>query len=338
MVIVMKPNATQQQIDNISEYLKKLGLGVHISMGAEYTIIGIIGDKRLLGDTPIELMPGVEKTIPIAEPYKLVTKTFKPEPTVIEVRGHKIGGGSLTVIAGPCAVESEEQTLTTAMAVKNAGAHMLRGGAYKPRTSPYSFQGLEEEGLKILAEARDATGLPIVSEVISPATLEISLKYLDVIQIGARNMQNFQLLREAGQARIPVILKRGISATIEEWLNAAEYIMSEGNYHVILCERGIRTFETSTRNTLDISAVPVLKEKTHLPVIVDPSHGTGKRDLVIPMSLAAIAAGADGLIVEVHRDPLHALSDGPQSLAPNDFADLMKRVTTLHNAMEHVNG
>lgn len=338
MVIVMKPNATQQQIDNISEYLKKLGLGVHISMGAEYTIIGIIGDKRLLGDTPIELMPGVEKTIPIAEPYKLVTKTFKPEPTVIEVRGHKIGGGSLTVIAGPCAVESEEQTLTTAMAVKNAGAHMLRGGAYKPRTSPYSFQGLEEEGLKILAEARDATGLPIVSEVISPATLEISLKYLDVIQIGARNMQNFQLLREAGQARIPVILKRGISATIEEWLNAAEYIMSEGNYHVILCERGIRTFETSTRNTLDISAVPVLKEKTHLPVIVDPSHGTGKRNLVIPMSLAAIAAGADGLIVEVHRDPLHALSDGPQSLAPNDFADLMKRVTTLHNAMEHVNG
>ncbi|MBZ4666202.1 3-deoxy-7-phosphoheptulonate synthase [Mahella sp.] len=338
MVIVMKPNATQQQIDNISEYLKKLGLGVHISMGAEYTIIGIIGDKRLLGDTPIELMPGVEKTIPIAETYKLVTKTFKPEPTVIEVRGHKIGGGSLTVIAGPCAVESEEQTMATAMAVKNAGAHMLRGGAYKPRTSPYSFQGLEEEGLKILAEARDATGLPIVSEVISPATLEISLKYLDVIQIGARNMQNFQLLREAGQARIPVILKRGISATIEEWLNAAEYIMSEGNYHVILCERGIRTFETSTRNTLDISAVPVLKEKTHLPVIVDPSHGTGKRDLVIPMSLAAIAAGADGLIVEVHRDPLHALSDGPQSLAPNDFADLMKRVTTLHNAMEHVNG
>ncbi|MDI3508757.1 MAG: 3-deoxy-7-phosphoheptulonate synthase [Clostridiales bacterium] len=338
MVIVMKPNATQQQIDNISEYLKKLGLGVHISAGAEYTIIGIIGDKRLLGDTPIELMPGVEKTIPIAEPYKLVTKTFKPEPTVIEVRGHKIGGGSLTVIAGPCAVESEDQTLATAIAVKNAGAHMLRGGAYKPRTSPYSFQGLEEEGLKILAEARDATGLPIVSEVISPASLEISLKYLDIIQIGARNMQNFQLLREAGQARVPVILKRGISATIEEWLNAAEYIMSEGNYQIILCERGIRTFETATRNTLDISAVPVLKEQTHLPVIVDPSHGTGKRDLVIPMSLAAIAAGADGLIVEVHRDPLHALSDGPQSLAPDDFAELMKRVKILHNAMEHVNG
>jgi 3-deoxy-7-phosphoheptulonate synthase len=215
---------------------------------------------------------------------------------------------------------------------------MLRGGAYKPRTSPYSFQGLEEEGLKILAEARDATGLPIVSEVISPASLEISLKYLDIIQIGARNMQNFQLLREAGQARVPVILKRGISATIEEWLNAAEYIMSEGNYQIILCERGIRTFETATRNTLDISAVPVLKEQTHLPVIVDPSHGTGKRDLVIPMSLAAIAAGADGLIVEVHRDPLHALSDGPQSLAPDDFAELMKRVKILHNAMEHVNG
>lgn len=338
MVIVMRPDATQEQIDNISEYLKKLGLDVHISKGAEYTIIGIIGDKRLLGDTPLELMPGVEKTIPIAEPYKLVTKTFKPEPTVIDVRGHKVGGGTLTVIAGPCAVENKEQTIETAIAVKNAGAHMLRGGAYKPRTSPYSFQGLEEEGLKILAEAREITGLPIVSEVISPSSLETALKYLDVVQIGARNMQNFQLLREVGQARIPVILKRGISATIEEWLNAAEYIMSEGNYQIIMCERGIRTFETATRNTLDISAVPVLKSKTHLPVIVDPSHGTGKRDLVIPMSLAAIAAGADGIIVEVHRDPMHALSDGPQSLSHDDFAVLMKKITALYNAMEHVNG
>lgn len=336
MVIVMQPNATQQQIDTISDYLKRLGLGVHISKGSEYTIIGIIGDKRVLGDTPIELMPGVEKTIPIAEPYKLVTKTFKPEPTVIDVRGHKIGGGSLTVIAGPCAIESEEQTISTAIAVKQAGAHLLRGGAYKPRTSPYSFQGLEEEGLKILAKAREITGLPIVSEVISPATLETALKYIDVIQIGARNMQNFQLLREVGRVRMPVILKRGMSATIEEWLNAAEYIMSEGNYEVILCERGIRTFETATRNTLDISAVPVLKGITHLPVIVDPSHGTGRRQLIAPMSLAAVAAGADGLIIEVHCDPLHALSDGPQSLAPSDFASLMQKLNALSSAMENL--
>jgi len=329
MVIVMKPNAKKEDIAEIEKLLKSLNLGVHISVGSERTIIGIIGDKRVLADTPLELMPGVDRLVPIVESYKLAGKTFKPEPSVIKVKDKEIGGRKLAIMAGPCAVESREQVMEIARHLKAQGVQFIRGGAYKPRTSPYSFQGLEEEGLKILAEAREETGLLVVSEVVSPGSLETVARYVDVLQIGARNMQNFHLLKEVGRSKLPVLLKRGLSATIEEWLNAAEYIMSEGNYNVILCERGIRTFETSTRNTLDLSAVPVIKEKSHLPIIVDPSHGTGKWSLVTPMARAAIAAGADGLMIEVHPDPKTALSDGPQSLNFKSFDSLMEEISKL---------
>lgn len=329
MVIVMKPQATKEDIKGIESLLKDLNLGVHISEGSERTIIGVIGDKRLLAATPLELMPGVDKTVHIVEPYKLVGKTFKPEPTVVKVKDIEIGGKSVVVMAGPCAVENREQILSTARFLKSQGVKFLRGGAYKPRTSPYSFQGMEEDGLKLLAEAREETGLLVVSEAVSTKSLEVAAKYVDMVQIGARNMQNFNLLQEAGRMKIPVMLKRGLSATIEEWLNAAEYIMNEGNYDIILCERGIRTFETYTRNTLDLSSIPIAKELSHLPVIADPSHGTGKWNLVTPMSRAAIAAGADGVIVEVHPCPKAALSDGPQSLNFDTFTSMMEDIKKI---------
>lgn len=329
MVIVMKKDASKKQVNEIEEVLKNLGLGVHISIGSERIIIGVIGDKRVLADTPLELMPGVDRLIPIVESYKLAGKTFKPESSVIRIKDVEIGGKGLAIMAGPCAVENRQQMLETARFLKTQGVQFLRGGAYKPRTSPYSFQGLEEEGFKILSEARDETGLLIVSEVVSAISLEKAVPFVDIIQIGARNMQNFQLLKEAGRSKVPVLLKRGLASTIDELLNAAEYIMSEGNYQVILCERGIRTFETYTRNTLDISAVPVIKEISHLPIIVDPSHGTGKWTLVTPMGRAAIAAGADGLMIEVHPNPKSALSDGPQSLNFETFRSLMEDIRKM---------
>ena len=279
MVIVMKPNSKESDIAEISKVLSSLGLGVHISKGSERTIIGVIGDKRKLADVPLELMNGVEKLVPIVESYKLAGKTFRPEPSVIDVGGVKIGGKELVVMAGPCAVESRDQIMAAAQAVKKAGAQFLRGGAFKPRTSPYSFQRLEEEGLKLLKEAKEATGLLIITEVTCEKAVEIADSYVDMFQVGARNVQNFQLLREIGRSKKPVLFKRGPSTTIDEWLNAAEYIMSEGNYNVVLCERGIRTFETATRNTLDISAVPVVKSLSHLPIIVDPSHAAGKTSI-----------------------------------------------------------
>ncbi|NLC68942.1 MAG: 3-deoxy-7-phosphoheptulonate synthase [Clostridiaceae bacterium] len=329
MIVVMKPDSRDTDIKNICSILESLGLGVHISKGTERTIIGVIGDKRLLKDIPIDLMPGVEKLVPIVEPYKLASKSFHPEPSIIDINGVKIGSREIVLMAGPCAVESHEQVMEAALAVKRSGAKFLRGGAFKPRTSPYSFQGLEEEGLKILKEARDAAGLLIISEVTSEKSLEIAEKYVDMVQVGARNAQNFQLLREIGRSKKPVLYKRGPSTTIEEWLNAAEYIMSEGNYNVVLCERGIRTFENATRNTLDISAVPVIKSLSHLPIIVDPSHATGKSQYVQPLSKAAIAAGADGLIIEVHPNPMCALSDASQQITPADFDILCRDISKI---------
>lgn len=329
MVIVMKANATKNQIENVENLLKDLQLGVHISTGSERTIIGIIGDKRKLADTPLEIMPGVDRLVPIMEPYKLVGKTFKPESTVINIKGTEIGGKSLIMMAGPCAVENEKQMMETASFLKSQGVQFLRGGAYKPRTSPYSFQGLGEDGLKLLAKAREETGLLVVSEVVSNDSLEKAAQYVDVLQIGARNMQNFDLLQRVGRSKMPVVLKRGLSSNIQEWLNAAEYIMSEGNYDVILCERGIRTFETHTRNTLDLSSVPIIKNASHLPIIVDPSHGTGKWNLVTPMARAGIAAGADGLMIEVHPNPQAALSDGNQSLNFERFSALMDEIRKI---------
>ncbi len=326
MIIVMKPGSRDSEIQEISNVLENAGLGVHISRGTERTIIGVIGDKRLLRGIPLELMQGVDKLVPIMESYKLASRTFKPEPSVIDVGGVKIGGRELVMIAGPCAVEGPDQIMEAAKAVKKSGARILRGGAFKPRTSPYSFQGLEEEGLKMLREAAEATGLLTVTEVISERSVEIASRYVDMFQIGARNSQNFDLLREVGRSGKPVLLKRGASTTIDEWLNAAEYIMNEGNYSVVLCERGIRTFETATRNTLDISAVPVVKSSSHLPVIVDPSHAAGKTQYILPLSRAAIAAGADGLIIEVHPCPRCALSDAAQQLSPESFDTLCKDI------------
>lgn len=329
MIIVMKTDSKENNIKDISKLLKSLGLDVHISKGTERTIIGVIGDKQLLNSVPIDIMPGVEKLVPIMESYKLASRAFCPEPSIIDIKGAKIGGKELVIMAGPCAVENVNQITEAALAVKKAGAKFLRGGAFKPRTSPYSFQGLEEEGLKMLKEAAEAAGLLTISEVTGEKALEISEKYVDMLQIGARNAQNFQLLREVGRSKIPVLYKRGPSTTIEEWLNAAEYIISEGNYNVVLCERGIRTFETATRNTLDISAIPVVKHLSHLPIIVDPSHAAGKSQYVNALSRAAVAAGADGLIVEVHPNPLNALSDASQQLNPKDFMNLCKDIERI---------
>lgn len=326
MIIVMKPNAPSEAVDRVKVLVQSKGLETHLSQGKEVTIIGVVGNKQLLTNENIELIPFVDKIIPVTESYKLSNKKFHPEPSRVRIGDLEIGPDTLTVMAGPCAVETEEQLLTIARAVKKAGAQFVRGGAYKPRTSPYSFQGLEEEGLKYMAAARAETGLKTICEVISAEAIEAAVRYVDMIQIGARNMQNFQLLREAGQAGIPVLLKRGLAATIDEWLNAAEYIISEGNPNVVLCERGIRTFETATRNTLDISAVPIIKEKSHLPIIVDPSHATGVYSYVSPLAKASVACGADGLMIEVHNDPAHAMSDGPQSLTFENFDNLMNEL------------
>ena len=323
MIIVMKPNAPESAIRSITEVICSKGLQTHLSEGEQVTIIGVVGDKRKLNNQNIEVMPFVDKIVPITESYKLTNKKFHPQPSRIKVGNYEIGPDTLTIMAGPCAVETEEQLMEIARAVKKAGAQFVRGGAYKPRTSPYSFQGLEEEGLRYMEEAKKETGLATICEVISQAAIEAAAKYVDMIQIGARNMQNFQLLREAGRSGLPVLLKRGLAATIDEWLNAAEYIIAEGNSNVVLCERGIRTYETTTRNTLDLSAVPVIRSKSHLPIIVDPSHATGVAAYVPPLAKAAVACGADGLMIEVHNDPAHALSDGPQSLTFSQFEEMM---------------
>ncbi|MDE7446004.1 MAG: 3-deoxy-7-phosphoheptulonate synthase [Lachnospiraceae bacterium] len=322
MIIVMKPHASEKSIRAVTKYIEENGLQVHLSKGEEVTIIGLVGDKSRLSTETLTIFKDVDHIVPITESYKLANRKFHSEPTTVKVGNTSIGPGNLTIMAGPCAVETKEQLLCIANAVKAAGATILRGGAYKPRTSPYSFQGLEEEGLKYMQEAKAATGLSTICEVVSLDAIEAAVKYVDMIQIGARNMQNFILLKEAGQSGLPVLLKRGLCATIDEWLNAAEYIIAEGNPNVVLCERGIRTFETATRNTLDLSAVPVLRQKTHLPIIVDPSHSTGSYKYVAPMAKAAVACDADGLMIEVHNDPAHALSDGPQSLTFQKFAAL----------------
>ncbi|HKM05238.1 MAG TPA: 3-deoxy-7-phosphoheptulonate synthase [Lachnospiraceae bacterium] len=326
MIIVMKPNAAQSSIATVISYIESKGLQVHLSKGAEVTIIGLIGNNGVLAHDNLSVFKDVDKIIPVSESYKLANKKFHPESTTVKVGNTEIGPNNLTIMAGPCAVETKEQLLLIARQVKNAGATMLRGGAYKPRTSPYAFQGLEEDGLQYMQEAKKETGLSTICEIVSLDAINAAVKYVDMIQIGARNMQNFYLLKEAGRSGLPVLLKRGLSATIDEWLNAAEYIIAEGNPNVVLCERGIRTFETATRNTLDLSAVPVLKEKTHLPVIVDPSHSTGAYKYVPAMAKAAVACGADGLMIEVHDDPAHALSDGPQSLTFDNFNLLTKEL------------
>ncbi|HHW41943.1 MAG TPA: 3-deoxy-7-phosphoheptulonate synthase [Syntrophomonadaceae bacterium] len=333
MIIVMEASATRQEIEAVRTKLVQEGFSVHLSEGVARTIIGVIGDRTRALSLSLGVMPGVEKVIPILNPFKLASREFQQENTVIRVGKHALGGNEIQIIAGPCAVESREQLLETAFAVKEAGATFLRGGAFKPRTSPYSFQGLEEDGLEILAEAREKTGLAVVTEVMDPRQVPLVADYADVLQIGARNMQNFFLLKEVAKVNKPVLLKRGPSATIEEWLMAAEYIMLGGNYQVILCERGIRTFETFTRNTLDLNAVPVVKNLSHLPVVVDPSHGTGKWWLVKPMAQAGIAAGADGIMVEVHPSPSDALSDGEQSLTPENFRALMEGIKHIASAV-----
>jgi len=333
MVVVMEMSSSNQQIEAVNLKLDQLGFQTQMIRGVKRIVIGAVGDRRSSDILELQLMPGVEKIVPIMKPYKLVSREGRDENTVIKVGNVTIGGDNLAIIAGPCAVESRQQLLTAAYQVKRAGGQIIRGGAFKPRTSPYSFQGLELEGLKILKEAAQATGLPVVTEVIDEGSLQMALDYVDMVQVGARNMQNFRLLKAVGQTDIPVLLKRGMSATIEEWLMAAEYIISEGNGRVILCERGIRTFETATRNTLDLSAVPLVKRLSHLPVIVDPSHGTGDRGLVQPMSMAAIAAGADGLILEMHPEPAKALSDGPQSLTPEELEQVMEQLSLLMPAV-----
>lgn len=329
MVIVMSSQATEEQIERVINRIHGVGLRTHLSAGQFRTIIGIIGDKKTIMSLPIEAFDGVEQAVPITASYKLVSREFHPEPTVINVGGVTIGGGSCVIMAGPCAVESREQLMESAHLVKAAGAQFLRGGAFKPRSSPYAFQGLEELGLQYLAEAREETGLKVVTEVMDVSSVDLVAHYADVLQIGARNMQNFHLLRAVGKTGKPVLLKRGLAATITEWLLAAEYIINEGNFDIILCERGIRTFEDYTRNTLDLSAVGIIKHLSHLPIIVDPSHGTGKWRLVRPMSLAAVAAGADGLMIEVHPNPAEAQCDGPQSLNPENYARLMQEVQRL---------
>ena len=326
-MIVMKEDASREQVDSIVRRVEAVGAHAHVSQGELLTVIGAIGDRERIANLDLTGADGVDRVVPITKPYKLASSQFKHGvPSVVEVDGRRVGGGSFSLMAGPCTVESREQLLTTAEAVKAGGASMLRGGAYKPRTSPYSFQGLGGEGLRLLEEAKEQTGLPIVTELMDQRDLDQVLAVADVIQIGARSMQNYSLLAELGRAGRPVLLKRGLAATLEELLMAAEYILKEGNEDVILCERGIRTFETATRFTLDIMAVPVLKQLSHLPVVVDPSHAAGRRDLVLPLSLAAAAAGADGIIVEVHHNPEAAICDGPQAVPADDFADYAEQV------------
>jgi 3-deoxy-7-phosphoheptulonate synthase len=333
MMIIMQAHATPQQVEHVIEHIKAAGLNVHISQGIEATIIGAIGETHNLSTDMFEVLDGVETVQRITQPYKLASRQFHPQDSIFPLDGFTVGGDEIAIIAGPCSVESRTQILETAQAVKEAGANALRGGVFKPRTSPYAFQGLGEEGLEYLAEARELTGLPIVAEIMSQTQLDLMVKYVDVLQVGARNMQNFNLLRAIGETRTSVLLKRGLSATIDELLMSAEYILSGGNKQVMLCERGIRTFETATRNTTDINAIPVLKHLTHLPVILDPSHATGHADYVAAIARAALAAGADGLIVEVHPDPAHAASDGKQSLKPEKFAEMVKQVGQIAQIM-----
>lgn len=329
MIVILKPNVTREQLQPLLTWLKSKNLNIHESLGETHLILGLVGDTSKVDMDMIKALDIVADVKRVQEPYKNASRHFHPQDSVLDIGGVKIGGGNFVTIAGPCSVESEEQICTVAREVKAAGAHMLRGGAFKPRTSPYSFQGLHEEGIRLLLLAKKETGLPIVTEIMDLSHLQ-HFAEVDVVQVGARNMQNFELLKELGKMRKPVLLKRGLSSTFEELLMSAEYLMAGGNEQVILCERGIRTFETYTRNTLDVSAVPVLKSLSHLPVIVDPSHGTGRWELVPSMAYASIAAGADGLIIEVHNDPPHALSDGQQSLTPKRFAALSKRLTELH--------
>lgn len=333
MMIVMKKEATEEQVGHVVERLKAEGVDAHVSTGVYRTVIGAIGDEDIISNLPLEAIPGVEKVLPILKPFKLVSREFRVEDTVVDVRGTVVGGNTFVIIGGPCAVESYEQVLNTARIVKENGGRLLRGGAYKPRTSPYSFQGLGEEGLKILASVRDETGLPVVTEIIDTRDAETVASYADVLQIGARNMQNFILLNEAGHTQKPILLKRGFGTTIEELLMAAEYILKTGNSKVILCERGIRTFETYTRNTIDISAIPAVKHLSHLPIIVDPSHGTGKRNLIPAVSRAALAAGADGVMIEVHPNPEEALCDGSQALVDEDMKKLHSELKSIAEAM-----
>jgi 3-deoxy-7-phosphoheptulonate synthase len=334
MIIVLKARATDGEVAEVCHRIEALGLTAHLSRGIERTIIGAIGDERILLDKAIEALPMVERVLPILKPYKLASREFHPENSVVDVGGVPVGGPRIVVVAGPCSVESREMLFEVARDVQTAGARLLRGGAFKPRTSPYAFQGLGEEALRYLAEAKRETGMPTITELMDPREAHLVMEYTDCIQVGARNMQNFRLLKELGHHPRPVILKRGMSSTIHELLMSAEYIMAEGNYNVILCERGIRTFEDATRNTLDLSAVPVLKQLTHLPVLVDPSHATGKWELVAPMARAAVAAGADGIMVEVHPRPAEALSDGPQALVPSRFHSLMADLARVAAAVD----
>ncbi|HTP80736.1 MAG TPA: 3-deoxy-7-phosphoheptulonate synthase [Bacteroidota bacterium] len=333
MVVVTETGATEKQIEEIIRVLHEHGFDIHRSTGVEHTVIGAIGVQPDFDHRQIEVLPGVAEVLRITEPYKLASRTFKREGSVIDVGGVRVGGDDVVVMAGPCSVENEKQIFTVAERVSESGAKILRGGAFKPRTSPYSFQGLGEEGLKMLRAAADAYKMKVITEVMDKSQIKLVERYADILQVGARNMQNFVFLKELGNTRSPVLLKRGLSATIEEWLMSAEYILSGGNHNVILCERGIRTFETATRNTMDIGAIPVIKKKSHLPIIADPSHAIGIRDKVIPMARAAVAAGADGIIVEVHNDPDHAKSDGAQSLYPDQFSQLMQEVRIIANAI-----
>lgn len=333
MIVIMQSTATMGEKSAVIAWAEDQGYKVHLSTGSERTIIGVIGDDRPLNREQVERMPGVERVVPVLKPYKIASREFRPDPTVFPIGRHMVGGKDLFIIAGPCSVESRSQTLETAHAVKEAGAHALRGGAFKPRSSPYSFQGLGEEGLQYLAEAREQTGLPIVTEVMEPSLVPLVCEYADVLQIGARNMQNYALLHAVGEAQHPVLLKRGMSSLIEEWLMCAEYILSHGNTRVMLCERGIRTFEKYTRNTFDINAIPVVKHLTHLPVIADPSHATGKWEYVSAVAKGGIAAGADGVIIEVHPRPEEAMSDGRQSLKPERFAELVKEMKAIAQAV-----
>lgn len=328
MIIVVKKNSEEKQLNNLINWVKERGLGVHFSEGEHSSVIGLIGDTSKIDVDLVRSMDIVESAKRIQEPYKKANRKFHPDDTIVDVGGHKFGGNHFQIIAGPCSVECESQIIEVAQAVKKAGATLLRGGAFKPRTSPYSFQGLRDTGIELLLKAKAETGLPIVTEIMSVRHLDLFAD-VDMVQIGARNMQNFELLKEVGKMRKPVLLKRGLANTIEEWLMSAEYLMSEGTEDVVLCERGIRTFEPYTRNTLDLSAIPLLKELTHLPVIVDPSHASGLSRLVKPLSLASVGAGADGLMIEVHNDPLHALSDGAQSLRPDQFQDVVSSVTKM---------
>ncbi len=333
MIAILKHGTTEAQQEHLIAWLRRMNVDVHISHGQEVTILGLIGDTSKVDMELLSSLEIVESVKRVSEPFKQVNRKFNPDDTVVAAGGVKIGGGHFAVIAGPCSVETEEQIIFCAQAVKDAGADILRGGAFKPRTSPYAFQGLKEDGIRLLLKAKEATGLPIITELMNIRDLELFAE-VDIIQVGARNMQNFDLLRELGKTDKPILLKRGLANTLQELLMSAEYIMSSGNQQVILCERGIRTFETYTRNTLDLSAVPVLHELTHLPVVIDPSHATGKSRLVPPMAAAAVAAGADGIMVEVHNDPVHALCDGAQSLTPEQFAQLNQRIGKIREALQ----